>query len=57
VKKLALTILSLPLLLAFMLAMSGTFIGHKSGLKMMQYIPSQLTPTVEVSYVIKQEQR
>jgi hypothetical protein len=56
-KKLALTILSLPLLLTFMLAMSGAFIGHKSGLRMFQYVPSQLTPTVEVSCVIKQEQR
>jgi hypothetical protein len=57
-KKLARLILkasAVPLLALALLGASGQFIGRASGLRIQNYIPPNLTPTVEIVCVVVQE--
>jgi hypothetical protein len=58
VKKLARLILRasvVPLLALALLGASGQFIGRASGLKVQNYIPPNLTPSVETACAVVQE--
>jgi len=46
---------AVPLLALALLGASGQFIGRASGLKMQNYIPPNLTPSVEIVCVVVQE--
>ena len=45
----------MPLLALALLGASGQFIGRASGLRMQNYIPPNLTPSVEIVCVVVQE--
>jgi hypothetical protein len=59
VKRLAKRILNIAALLlsafVFLLAMSGLSIGRATGLRVLNYIPPNLTPPVEIVCVVVQE--
>ncbi len=47
--------LAVPLFAVALLGASGQFIGRASGLRMQNYIPPNLTPSVEIVCVVVQE--
>jgi hypothetical protein len=59
VKRLVKRILNIAALqlsvLVFLLSMSGLSIGRATGLRLLNYIPPNLTPPVEIVCVVEQE--
>ena len=53
--KLLLGAAAVPLLFVFMLSMGGQMIGRATGLRIQNYIPPNLTPSVEIVCIVVQE--
>jgi hypothetical protein len=53
--RLILRALAVPLFALMLLGAGGQFIGRASGLKMQNYVPPNLTPSVEIVCVVVQE--
>ena len=53
--KLILGALAMPVLALVLLGVGGQFIGRATGLRIQNYIPPNLTPSVEIVCVVVQE--